>query len=43
MFYACIEKKDGRIIKVPFEKREDARKYISDNWNEIEDIACWTE
>ena len=43
MYYACIEKKDGRIIKVPFEDRKDARNYITDHWDEVEDKACWTE
>ena len=42
-YYACIEKKDGTIIRVRFEHREDARNYISDNWNELEDKKCWTE
>lgn len=43
MYYACLEYKDGRVEKVPFEDRTEARKYISDNWDEDECVAAWTE
>jgi hypothetical protein len=43
MFYACIEKKDGKVIRKPFEKREDARLYINIHFNSKTDKACWTE
>ena len=43
MYYACFEYKDGHIEKIPFENRVDARKYIDNNWNELEHNGCWTE
>ena len=42
-YYACIEKKDGTIIRKQFKTRQDARNYIADNWDEVEDKSCWTE
>jgi len=42
-YYACLERKDGIVLKMPFEKREDARNYIANNYNELLHKACWTE
>ena len=43
IYYACLERYDGIVLKMPFEKIEDARKYISDNYDEILHKSCWTE
>lgn len=42
-YYACIRKKNGVIVKVPFDDRAEGRKWISDNWDELEDAEAWTE
>ena len=42
-YYACIKYKDGRVERVRFEDRREARKYISDNWDEETCIQAWTE
>ena len=51
MYYACLEfkaeshGKDGnkRVVKTAFEKREDARAYIEQNFNPDLHTSCWTE
>ena len=43
MYYACLEFKDGHVEKKAFEDRKDARKYISDNYNQEIHKSCWTE
>lgn len=42
-YYACLERKDGIILKMPFENREDARKYIELNYDEFIHKSRWTE
>ena len=42
-YYACIKYKDGRVERVRFEDRKEARKYIADNWDEEESVQAWTE
>ena len=42
-YYACLKRKDGTIIRVKFDDRRKARDYISDNYDELEHTACWTE
>ena len=34
MYYAYLEFKEGHVEKKAFEDRGDARKYISDNYNQ---------
>lgn len=43
MYYACFLHKDGTVEKIKFDNRENARKYISDNYDELEHTQCWTE
>ena len=43
MYYACLEFKDGHVEKKAFEDRKDARKYISENYNQKIHTSCWTE
>jgi len=50
MYYACLEFKPEkhspngrRIMKVRFNKRQEARDYISENFNPEIHTKCWTE
>ena len=43
MYYACLKHRNGIVEKVPFENRDDARKYIADNYKPIEHEQVWTE
>ena len=51
MYYACLEfkpekhGKDGstRIVKKAFESRQEARDYISANYDPNLHTRCWTE
>lgn len=42
-YYACIEYKDGYIVKLPFNTREEAREYIEEHFNKEKHSKCWTE
>ena len=42
-YYACLKHKDGYIEKKRFTSREEARNYISNNFNELKHTQCWTE
>ena len=48
MYYACLElkkktKDHNWIIRIPFQKREDARDYIEKNFDREFHSKCWTE
>ena len=49
MYYACLELKEIKdckadaIIKIPFEKREQARTYIIEHFDPKFHSKCWTE
>lgn len=42
-YFAYLKSKDGSIEKKRFEKRKDARKYISDNFDPKVHESCWTD
>ena len=42
-YYACLECRDGTVIKIPYEKREDARDHIASKYNSDDYKSCWTE
>jgi hypothetical protein len=42
-YYACIEYTDGVVVKIPYEKREDARNHINISFEKPDVKACWTE
>ena len=42
-YYACIEFKDGTIMKVPCKNKDDARECIRQMFNPEQHSKCWTE
>lgn len=42
-YYACLELKDGAVIKKAFTHRANARKYIEKHFNPEIHTQCWTE
>ena len=43
MFYACIEDKEGNVVRYVFQTREAARKYIATHFDKDKHNKCWTE
>lgn len=39
-YYACLREKSGKIIRIKFQSREEARKYIRDNYDETIHTSC---
>lgn len=42
-FYACLQGKDGKVSKTRFTNRDDAREYISKNFDPSVHNSRWTE
>ncbi len=42
-FYACFKFKDGYVMKIPFQTREEARQCIEMMFDEEKHTQCWTE
>ena len=42
-FYACLQGKNGKVSKTRFTNRDDARDYISRNFDPNIHESCWTE
>jgi hypothetical protein len=42
-YYACMQFKDGYIEKKSFKDRNEARQYISENYDPEIHKSCWTE
>lgn len=48
MYYACLELKEKTkdsdwVIRIPFSKREEARRYIETHFDPNFHSKCWTE
>lgn len=42
-FFACLEHKDGKVDRIMFDNREDARSFILMRFNQNVHTRCWTE
>ena len=42
-YYACIEWKNGAVVKIPYANRDEARQYISEHFDREWHSKCWTE